>query len=53
MELTEKYIKAGYPYDIFFGRNYRIETLLKSILLKSNKTFFENTQGFVELSLRI
>ncbi len=21
MELTEKYIKAGYPYDIFFGRN--------------------------------
>ncbi len=21
MELTEKYIKAGYPYDHFFGRN--------------------------------
>lgn len=21
MKLTEKYIKAGYPYDIFFGRN--------------------------------
>ena len=21
MELTEKYIEAGYPYDIFFGRN--------------------------------
>lgn len=21
LDLTEKYIKAGYPYDIFFGRN--------------------------------
>ncbi len=21
MELTEKYIKVGYPYDYFFGRN--------------------------------
>ena len=23
MELTELYIKAGYPYDHFFGRNWK------------------------------